>query len=211
MVNCTISKNYAGSGQGGLWCKTPATVNASNCIIWGNTDPEVAGDAAEIVLTYSDIEGGYAGTGNINSDPLFVSPGYRIDPGTPTNPLDDTWVDGDYHLQVGSPCINTGDPQTFGVDEVDADAEPRVMGGRVDMGMDEFTDRPFVFGDLNCDGVRNNFDIDPFVLVLLSTPPGYAEYYAAYPDCNHANGDCNDDGLVNNFDIDPFVHLLLGP
>jgi hypothetical protein len=86
------------------------------------------------------------------------------------------------------------------------DGEPRVMGGRLDMGADEFTARPFVFGDLNCDGVRDAFDIDPFVLALVD-PAGY---YAAYPNCNVLNGDCSSDGVVNAFDIDPFVALLSG-
>ena len=63
-------------------------------------------------------------------------------------------------------------------------------------------------GDLNCDGAVNNFDIDPFVLVITSTPPGYAQYYAMYPECDHMLGDCNGDGSVNNFDIDAFVGLL---
>jgi len=59
-------------------------------------------------------------------------------------------------------------------------------------------------GDLNCDGVVNNFDIDPFVLALTD-PAGYA---AKYPNCNILNGDCNLHWIVNNFDIDPFVRLL---
>ena len=65
-------------------------------------------------------------------------------------------------------------------------------------------DAPLRLGDLNCDGVVNNFDIDPFVLAL--TDP--AAYRMAYPKCNILNGDCNSDGAVNNFDIDPFVKLL---
>lgn len=62
----------------------------------------------------------------------------------------------------------------------------------------------FVAGDMNCDGVINNFDIDPFVLALTD-PAGYE---AQYPDCEIALGDINGDGVVNNFDIDPFVALL---
>lgn len=62
----------------------------------------------------------------------------------------------------------------------------------------------FVTGDLNCDGVVNNFDIDAFVLAL--TDP--AAYAAQYPECDAGLGDVNGDGVVNNFDIDPFVALL---
>jgi hypothetical protein len=63
--------------------------------------------------------------------------------------------------------------------------------------------RPYA-GDLNCDGVVNGFDIDPFVLAL-SDP---AAYQAAYPNCNILNADINCDGAVNAFDIDPFVQCL---
>ncbi|MGE0481311.1 MAG: hypothetical protein AB7Q17_12645 [Phycisphaerae bacterium] len=62
-------------------------------------------------------------------------------------------------------------------------------------------------GDMNCDGVVNNFDIDPFVLALTDA----AAYAAAFPNCDVNNADINDDGNVNNFDIDPFVAVLTGP
>ncbi|MBK8915318.1 MAG: hypothetical protein IPM64_12100 [Phycisphaerales bacterium] len=61
-------------------------------------------------------------------------------------------------------------------------------------------------GDLNCDGLLNNFDIDPFVLAILDE----AAYNAAYPGCDRERADINADCAVNNFDIDPFVALLLG-
>jgi hypothetical protein len=64
----------------------------------------------------------------------------------------------------------------------------------------------FGLGDMNCDGVVNGFDIDPFVLALIDR----AAYAAQYPDCDYLNGDANGDGLVNAFDIDPFVALLTG-
>jgi hypothetical protein len=59
-------------------------------------------------------------------------------------------------------------------------------------------------GDLNCDGLLNAFDIDPFVLALTD-PVGYA---AAHSDCDFMLADVNGDGAVNAFDIDPFVGLL---
>ncbi len=61
-------------------------------------------------------------------------------------------------------------------------------------------------GDLNCDGLINNGDIDPFVLAVTNE----AGYEAAYPDCDRTLADCNGDGMVNNGDIDPFVALLSG-
>ena len=60
-------------------------------------------------------------------------------------------------------------------------------------------------GDMNCDGVINNFDIDAFTLAATD-PAGYA---AAYPDCDVALADCNSDGTIDNFDVDAFVALLV--
>jgi len=68
------------------------------------------------------------------------------------------------------------------------------------------TGRPARPGDLNCDGVVNNFDIDPFVLALTD-PAGYAQ---KFPNCDRMLADINGDGKVDNFDIDPFVKLLGG-
>jgi hypothetical protein len=67
-----------------------------------------------------------------------------------------------------------------------------------------FTVSALLRGDLNCDGLVNNFDIDPFVLAL-SDAAGYA---AQYPDCNIDNADIDGDGAINNFDIDPFVDCV---
>lgn len=60
-------------------------------------------------------------------------------------------------------------------------------------------------GDLNCDGVLDVFDINPFVLTLLD-PPAYA---AAFPQCSAVLADVNGDDVVDVFDINPFVDLLL--
>jgi trimeric autotransporter adhesin len=64
----------------------------------------------------------------------------------------------------------------------------------------------FMVGDLNCDGVVDAYDIDPFVVALVN-PTAYA---SVLPDCYREAGDCNGDGAVNVFDIDPFVEVLLG-
>jgi hypothetical protein len=61
-------------------------------------------------------------------------------------------------------------------------------------------------GDLNCDGLINAFDIDPFILALTD----HAAYYTAHPDCGYFFADVNGDGAVNAFDIDPFIAVLTG-
>ncbi|MEW6252412.1 MAG: hypothetical protein AB1716_17370 [Planctomycetota bacterium] len=61
-----------------------------------------------------------------------------------------------------------------------------------------------LIGDLNCDGLVDFNDINPFVLVL-SDPNAWQ---AQYPGCPPSNGDANGDGRVDFGDINPFVALL---
>ena len=71
-------------------------------------------------------------------DPLLVSPGYWHDNGTPADPSDDYWVDGDYHLSASSPCIDAGDPASTLTEDIEGKPRPWPAGGRVDMGAYEY-------------------------------------------------------------------------
>ena len=66
-------------------------VTLTNSIVWGNPGGNLACEDGTCNITYSDIQGGWTGTGNIDEDPMFVDP-----------------TSGDYNLKVGSPCIDTG-------------------------------------------------------------------------------------------------------
>ncbi|HEW79200.1 MAG TPA: hypothetical protein ENH34_04445, partial [Phycisphaerales bacterium] len=148
IINCTIIGNKAGYSSGGIGGSPTIT----NCIIWNNAadrDPQLSSSANP---TYSCIQDwGYGGQGNIIYDPCFVEPGYWDS----SDYWNYSWVEGDYHLQSAagrwdpnqkawvediytSPCIDAGDPAFVGEpNETDMDGEPRVMGGRVDIGADE--------------------------------------------------------------------------
>jgi hypothetical protein len=88
--------------------------------------------------------------------------------GTPSEPNDDTWIDGDYHLQPGSPCIDTGNME--GAFAFDADGHVRPCGLGVDIGAyeSENCSLPVKFrrGDANADGVHNLTD-SVFTLLFL--------------------------------------------
>ncbi|MBU0639674.1 MAG: hypothetical protein KKB50_12480 [Planctomycetes bacterium] len=192
ITNCTLSGNAADSGAAIFCGYSIATI--TNCILWGDTPEEIHVDSGSPVVTYCDVQGGWSGTGNIDDDPLLVDP-----------------ANDDYHLAASSPCIDTGDPNFVAApDETDMDGEYRlwdgdsVLGARVDMGADEFGS--YRYGDLNCDGTVNGFDIDAFVAALK----GPAYYDPVYPDCDLVLADINADGAVNGFDIDPFIALLIG-
>jgi hypothetical protein len=200
ITNNTLMYNQAVRGGGLYVLNYPDQApQVSNGILWANTastaGPEIfVYSGAAVSVTYSDVQGGWAGLGNRDADPLLVDPG-----------------SGDYRLSFGSPCIDTGDPAFVPQPgETDLDGNPRLADGdgdgtvRVDMGACEFEFA--VVGDLNCDGLLNAFDIDPFVLALTD-PVAYA---TAYADCDYMLADVNGDGAVNAFDIDPFVLLLTG-
>jgi hypothetical protein len=100
-----------------------------NCILWDGDDQIWENDDSTITIAYSNVHGGWPGEGNIDVDPCFADPGYWEPNGTPDDPNDDFWVDGDYHLKsqagrwdanerrwmkddVTSPCIDAGDPMS---------------------------------------------------------------------------------------------------
>ena len=101
ITNSTISRNSAALSGGGIACHNDeyGQTRINNCILWSNSAPS----SPEIYLTqphsayveYSDVQGGWTGEGghNIDADPLFVA-------------------EDDFHLSIGSPCIDAGDPAT---------------------------------------------------------------------------------------------------
>ncbi len=85
-----------------------------NSIIWDGPDWLLINGAATVAAQYCDIQGGYAGIGNIDFDPLFVDPdGPDGDP--------NTWEDNDLRLAGGSPCIDAADNTAVPPDTLDLD------------------------------------------------------------------------------------------
>ncbi len=145
ITNCTISNNSVWEDGGGVACWNNSSVAVVNSIFWENSSDEIyLGTGGAINITYSNIQGGWEGEGNIGEDlvlhnPLFVG-------------------NGDYHLQPGSPCIDAG--TLTGAPEYDFEGDPRLasVGGdnMPDMGADEF-----VGSDSDGDGVPDNEDDCP--------------------------------------------------
>ncbi|NOZ07607.1 MAG: T9SS type A sorting domain-containing protein [FCB group bacterium] len=105
----TIADNNASGHGGGVYCSS-SSPSVYNSILWNNTPQAIYfyehGGPNAVTVGYSDIQGGPggvvinnngsvnfgSGNTNLDEDPLFILPG------------------SDYNLQLGSPCINSGDP-----------------------------------------------------------------------------------------------------
>ncbi len=127
-INCTISKNTALMGGGVYMQGRDTVIDAQfyNCIISGNTGTIDANDL-KVIANGDPPQGSnncssvQIGTGTILADPLFIDPD-----------------SDDFHLQVGSPCIDTGDNSVVDPNATDLDGNPRIVNGTVDMGAYEF-------------------------------------------------------------------------
>jgi len=137
LFNCVFTENSAGYYGGGICSTCTGSLTLANCILWGNTDRGGMDESAQtaqidrssLTANYCCVQGwtgSLGGIGNIGADPLFADP-----------------AGGDYHVLANSPCIDTGDPDYWPLSgETDIDGEPRIMGRRVDMGVDEFAVGP---------------------------------------------------------------------
>lgn len=125
ITNCIITNNTATWDGGGIFCNTSTCPVITNAIVWDNSafvGPEIHVDGlGEPDVTYSDIKGGWPGTGNIDADPLFADA-----------------AGGDYHITVLSPCLDGGSNSVV-TQSVDFEGDPRIaLGLGVDMGADEY-------------------------------------------------------------------------
>jgi len=166
IINCIVAENYQHGIAGGIPIITNCTIVTnswrgissfeptvtSSIIYYNSVDSDVVQiESDSAIVIYTDVQGGWPGQGNIETEPYFVEPGFWDLNGTPEDTNDDFWVLGDYHLrsQAGrwnpnsqtwpaaagwvhdvltSPCIDAGDPES------DWTAELLPNGGRINMG-----------------------------------------------------------------------------
>ena len=139
--NCLIAENSGGGAYNGTYSNCTFVYNyggivsqnssnyaiLTNCIVWNNSGVQVG---TNTIVTYSGVQGGFTGTGNINlpttndaGGPLFLNPD-----------------DFNFRLLSTSPCVNSGDnfAVTNPYEAKDLDGNPRIYGDTVDMGCYEF-------------------------------------------------------------------------
>ena len=134
-INLSIINNIANNGGGLYYENNNDNINPiiKNSILWDNI-PQSIINLNNVSITYSNIQGGWEGIGNIDLDPLFC----LID-------------SSDYTLAENSPCVDTADPNSP-YDENNTIADMGAFG----IGCEQFNFSPSEFSLSTPD---NNSDI----------------------------------------------------
>lgn len=194
MINCTFAGNSAFDSGGAVYQRASASMTASNCVLWGNPGGTIGGPGAAVV-TYTNIEGGWVGSGNIDQDPLFV---------------DD--FAGDLRLRLGSPCIDAGNNTVITVPQ-DLDGLPRLVDEPctpdtgigpapvVDLGAYEFQGGTECCATIDCDPNALCTDlVDGPVCSCLMGFEGNGMTCSDIDECSLGTADCDVKATCTNTD-----------
>ena len=123
LINVTVKANTAANG-GGIY-NGNNSLTIKNSILWGNTNGDLVNfNSSAPSITYSIVQGGYAGTGNLSSDPL-------LQPLANNGGFTQTMA-----LGSGSPAINAG--TNTGCPATDQRGVTRPQGAACDIGAYEY-------------------------------------------------------------------------
>jgi hypothetical protein len=161
--NCTFVANTSATTTGAGYLNTGGTSSLANCVFWNNTgssgstvNNQVTTSAGTTTVSYSLVQGGATGTGNISTTPLF-----------------EDLAAFDLRLQPASPGVDAGSssliPAGITVDHdglprrVDIESTPDTGVGApvVDMGAFETQapPPPACTADVNADGTVDGADL----------------------------------------------------
>ncbi|MCA9294202.1 MAG: right-handed parallel beta-helix repeat-containing protein [Phycisphaerales bacterium] len=188
VANCTFAHNQGPPASG----PAASVLRFENCVVWNN-GTFGPGNRAIIQVSYSCIEGSYAGVGNIDLDPLFVdADGPDNIPGN---------EDDDLRLSFGSPCIDAGSNNVGVLNYVSSDID----------GLERFIDDPFTVD--TGDGAAPVIDIGvaEFEPPCLADADGDGEitmqdlniviFFMGTSQPPRTNGDVDADGMVTANDL----------
>jgi len=123
IFNNTIANNY----QYGINRNAGIDPNIMNSIIWNNSSGSLYGSFSKVNYNcIQDYSGG--GIGNITSNPQFIDADAN-----------------NFHIALGSGCIDNGNPNFQTSTETDIDCESRIVNTIVDIGADEVYQTPADF------------------------------------------------------------------
>ncbi|MHC4088921.1 MAG: right-handed parallel beta-helix repeat-containing protein [Planctomycetota bacterium] len=200
VTNCSFAGNLASSGAG-MACfssaTNPSSVVMTNCILWDGGDEITHSVYSTITITYSDIQGGWPGDGNIDADPLFV-------PG----PVGCLYLSQTAAGQAAdSPCLDAGSDTAanMDLDTMTTRSDESVDAGIVDMGYHHpVSGLPLVMGDYDHDQDVDLGDFAGFQNCFTGERPADVS-----PCCRIF--DFEPDADVDLVDLSGFQEALTGP
>jgi len=136
VFNNIIANNYFEVSIPGVYTVSE-DMHFFNNILWNNFSLAIEDDDMAVQWQYNEPhvsysliwEGRSVGDNIITDDPLFVNP-------APGYGLESNGWEYDWSLSNASPAVNTGTPDTTGLNlpELDIAGNPRIYGTRIDMG-----------------------------------------------------------------------------
>lgn len=131
--SCTVVSNTADKFGGGLYVKNSTNTSVKDTILFFNTTSQIVSSASSPGVSYSCVQGGYAGTAIITNNPLLRR-------------------DGSHLGSTNSLCFNAGSSNAPSTD-LDGDSRPSM--GAVDIGCDELA-------DVDLDGMPDYWELQYF-------------------------------------------------
>ena len=121
ILNCTIVNN----SPGGIFTQSWEGIDVTNTIVWGNERYQIQTIESTATVSFCDIQDGYDGQGNIDTDPCFFDPSMGVGPQYDGSAA--SWM-----LQSCSPCINSG--KQISLAETDLAGNMRIYSDIIDIG-----------------------------------------------------------------------------
>ncbi|MCR5645508.1 MAG: right-handed parallel beta-helix repeat-containing protein [Bacteroidales bacterium] len=191
VINCEVSENHGYYGSGiysyysdlfnstivnntgtgyGLYIYAWSSSQLTNLIVWGNETRQLYNSGGN--LTYSAVQGGVSGTGdiNLNADNDGEGEGYYVRFLAPEF--------GIYQLRNDSPLIGMGNTGVAGLPDKDLAGRDRIMGGAIEPGAYEQYCTEYAHRTINAGGSYN------FYGSLITQPGSYYHLWSFSPDCD---------------------------
>jgi hypothetical protein len=173
IINCTVTANAGTLAVGGVVAYNFTYADVRNTIVYGNDAPLYPNMFASyddsFAVSYSDIEGGWEGVGNLDQLPFFA-----------TGPLGDYYLSQNAAGQIAqSPAVDAGDSLAaqYYLDTLTTRTDQVSDDGFVDLGFHYFTDphsgsidpsdNPWVPSAINLQAYPNPFNSSTHIYFTL--------------------------------------------